>query len=251
MMRLTLVCWKFANSQRVILPFPFTESVRIGSSKSRSWDFLTGETRMKKFHSLKLAASVAASVWAVSGYAASFVSQSYAVSDTVSGSLINSAGFNVAPFDIQKSVHVGNVADTFLGSYGAEATGTIGATLRIYGGVSLTVPTTTALTSHGTLTAASMINGSDGRGYFNVRNSADNALLKSTFGTGDVRANLSEQIFAGAHLNARACIVTCTGGDIVTLGIGNPSPFDILRYDSPSNSVTFLGDVACEDRRVR
>jgi hypothetical protein len=199
---------------------------------------------MMKFEKIwMLAASAAALAWAGEAQAASFISQSYAVADTVSGNLVNSAGFNFSPFDVQRSVHVGSVADTFLGRFGADATGTVGATLKFYGGVSLTVPTSTALTAHGTLNATSKIGFVDGRGYFSVHNSIDPAQIKSTFGTGDVSANLSEQIFAGAHLDARACFVKCKGGDIVTFGIGNPKPFDILRYDSPSNSTTFFGDV--------
>jgi PEP-CTERM motif len=196
---------------------------------------------MKFGKSWLLAVSAIALAWTSEGRAASVINNGYNVSNSVTGSLTNSSQFRFNPIDFVADESIGYIADTFAGDFGASARARIGAVLDIQFAASLTNSVSTAVNSRGTVRGLSGLDAS-GRSIAFVNNNSAFSNLKSTFGEGDVRANLDTQIFAGARLDGRLCFVGCAGGNILNFSIGNPDPIRVLGYDSTTNSVTFLGN---------
>jgi hypothetical protein len=185
---------------------------------------------MKFGKSWLLAVSAIALAWTSEGRAASVINNGYNVSNSVTGSLTNSSQFRFNPIDFVADESIGYIADTFAGDFGASARARIGAVLDIQFAASLTNSVSTAVNSRGTVRGLSGLDAS-GRSIAFVNNNSAFSNLKSTFGEGDVRANLDTQIFAGARLDGRLCFVGCAGGNILNFSIGNPDPIRVLGYD--------------------
>ncbi len=188
-----------------------------------------------------LVASALALVSAGKAQAASVFNQNYNVANTVSGALTNNASFSYTAIDQLFDQPIGAVSCGRFGCYGAEVRATFGAVLKFQGGVNLSTAVSTALTTRGNQRAFAGLDAS-GRSLAFLNNTSGTSFVKSTFGVGDVKANFDTQIFAGAQLNARACLAGCIRGNLVDFSIGNPDPLRVLGYDSTTNSVTFLGN---------
>ena len=190
-----------------------------------------------------LAASAAVLTMHGQAQAASVINQSYNVNSSASGALTNSVNFNYSVIDIFQDVTVGSVSSTIVGRFGADARASIGAVLKFSGGVNLSTPVSTGFSNAGSVRAFSGLDEA-GRSVALINNITGQGIGKTTFGNGAVKANFDTQIFAGAKLTARACIVGCVGGAILDYSVGDPDPFRILGYDSTTNTTTFLGNTS-------
>ena len=188
-----------------------------------------------------LAASALVLAWTGQAQAASVINNGYEVANTVNGTLTNSTAFSFQPVNLIADESVSLISSTIVGDFGAAARASIGAVASVSFAASLQNSVATSVTSRGTVRGFSGLDNS-GRSLSFLSNNSGFSTLKSTFGEGDVQANLDTQLFAGARLRLTGCFVGCVSTNAVDFGIGNPDPIRVLGYDSTTNSVAFLGE---------
>jgi hypothetical protein len=191
--------------------------------------------------SFGLLMATTALVGATPAAAASFINSTQGFSTVGTGNLYNGTGFSYYPLKYSKSVTVGGIGGSyFTGYYGAKLTGNVKAKLGFDASVSFTNSVQSVTTGKLNTIAANPFGAlTPGSGFY-FYNDFGASKVTSNIGKGQVDAALNASAYAGAYLYGKACVVVCTSGNIVNLGIGKPDDFHVFGYHSATNSVTFL-----------